>query len=103
VGQNGRPVGAVVIGTRFGCFTHVRALRAAGFDIKAIVGRDPDKTAILARQFDVPLALTSLPAALELSGVEAVTVATPPRTHCQLVLDALAAGKHVICEGRWRG
>ena len=35
--------GVVVVGTGFGCFTHVRALRAAGFDVLALVGRDPDE------------------------------------------------------------
>ena len=29
--------GVVVVGTGFGCITHVRALRAAGFDVLAIV------------------------------------------------------------------
>ena len=30
--------------------------------------------------------------------LDAVVVATPLYTHCQIVLDALAAGKHVFCE-----
>ncbi len=30
--------------------------------------------------------------------IEAVSVATPTFTHCQIVCDALAAGKHVLCE-----
>ena len=37
--------GAVVVGTGFGCRVHVPALRAAGFDVVALVGRDPDRTA----------------------------------------------------------
>ena len=37
--------GAVIVGTAFGVFTHLRALRAAGFEVKALVGRDPQKTA----------------------------------------------------------
>lgn len=36
--------GAVVVGTGFGLFTHVRALREAGFEVRAIVGRDLEKT-----------------------------------------------------------
>ena len=32
------------------------------------------------------------------SNVDAVVVATPTHTHCQIALDALAAGKHVLCE-----
>jgi predicted dehydrogenase len=90
--------GVVVIGTGFGCFTHVRALRAAGFDVRAVVGRDLDKTQRRAEQFDVPLALVDIDAALALEGVDAVTVATPPHTHAELTLRAIEAGKHVICE-----
>ena len=90
--------GVVIAGTGFGCFTHVRALRAAGFEVLAVVGRDPQKTATRARAFDVPRGLTSFADALALPGVDAVTVATPPDTHAPLVRAALAAGKHVLCE-----
>jgi predicted dehydrogenase len=91
-------LGAVVIGTGFGCVTHVRALRAAGFEVRALVGRDADKTAQRAKLFDIPLGLTSVAEALALPGIDAVTVATPPHTHAEIVLDAVAAGKHVLCE-----
>jgi len=91
-------VGAVVVGTGFGCLTHVRAMRAAGFEVVALVGRDPSKTAARAERFEVPNALTSLAGALALPGVDAVTVATPPHTHAPIVLEAVAAGKHVVCE-----
>ena len=90
--------GVVVVGTGFGCFTHVRALRAAGFDILAVVGRDPEKTARRAKAFDVALALTSIPDALALPGLAAITIATPPHTHAPLVHSSLDAGIHVLCE-----
>ena len=96
--QDPRRLGVVVVGTGFGCITHVRALRAAGFDVMAVVGRDPERTRERARQFDVPLALTSFEDALALDGLDAVTIATPPHTHAELALAAIAAGKHVICE-----
>src|SRR5438874_1990098 len=91
-------LGVVVVGTSFGCLTHVRALRAAGFEVVGLVGRDPEKTAERAERFEVPNRLTSLDEALGLPGVDAVTVATPPHTHASIVLDAVAAGKHVVCE-----
>jgi predicted dehydrogenase len=91
-------VGAVVVGTGFGCLTHVRALRAAGFEVHALVGRDPNRTAERAKRFEIPHALTSLADAVVLPGVDAVTIATPPLTHAPLALEAIAAGKHVLCE-----
>ena len=35
---------------------------------------------------------------MALQGVDAVAVATPPHAHAAIVLAALAAGKHVLCE-----
>src|SRR5437867_3526692 len=90
--------GAVVVGTGFGCVTHVRALRAAGFDVKGLVGRNPARTTERARQFEVATACSSLDEALRLPGVDAVTIATPPHTHAELALAAIGAGRHVLCE-----
>jgi predicted dehydrogenase len=89
---------AVVVGTSFGVLTHVRALQAAGFEVAALVGRDARKAAERAARFGVPHATTSLAGALALPGVRAVTVATPPHTHAALALEAIRAGKHVLCE-----
>ena len=92
-----RDLGAVVVGTGFGCFTHVRALRHAGFEVRALVGRDAARTARRAELFEVPLACTTLAEALD-TGAQAVTIATPPHTHAALALDAISAGRHVLCE-----
>lgn len=87
-----------VAGTNFGCQAHVRALRAAGFEVVALVGRDERRTQERAEAFGVPQALTSFDAALELPGLDAVAISTRPETHRQLTLQALAKRKHVICE-----
>jgi predicted dehydrogenase len=89
---------AVVVGTGFGCVTHVRALRAAGFDVVALVGRDRAKTNRRAAMFGVGHPCGSLAEALELGDIDAVTIATPPHTHRALTLEAISAGKHVLCE-----
>ena len=91
-------LGAAVVGTGFGFLTHLRALREAGFEVLALVGRDPAKTAERARRAGVPHACTRLADALALPGLDAVTIATPPHTHAALALEAIAAGKHVVCE-----
>ena len=89
---------AVVVGTGFGCVTHVRALRQAGYEVRALVGRDDERTRRRAKAFDVPLPTTSVEEALSMPGVDAVTVATPPHSHAAITLAAVGAGKHVICE-----
>jgi predicted dehydrogenase len=89
---------AVVVGTGFGCITHVRALQAAGIHVSALVGRDPAKTEERAKLFGIPYGLTSVEEALTLDNVDAVTIATPPYTHADIALAAIDAGKHVICE-----
>src|SRR5262245_53415992 len=73
-------------------------MRAAGFDVVALVGRNEEKTADRAARFDVPNALTNVHDAIALPGVDVVAVATPPRTHREIVLEAVGAGKHVMCE-----
>ena len=90
---------AIVVGTAFGGRVHVPALRAAGFDVVAVVGRDASRTAARAEQLGVPHGVTDLPAAMKLVDAPfAVTVATPPDAHVEPVLTALEAGAHVLCE-----
>jgi predicted dehydrogenase len=90
--------GVAVVGTGFGCFTHVRALRYAGFEVVALGGRDPEKTATRAQLLDIPHAMTSVAELLAVPGVDAITIATPPATHAALALASIEAGKHVLCE-----
>jgi predicted dehydrogenase len=90
--------GAIVVGSGFGSRVHVPALRAAGFDVVALVGRDPERTSRRAARLDVPEASTDLDAALARSDVAAVTIATPPAAHAPVAIAAAGAGKHVLCE-----
>jgi predicted dehydrogenase len=87
---------AVVVGTGFGCRVHVPALRAAGFDVVALVGQDEDRTGRRAERLGIPRACTMLTDAL--ADTDVVTIATPPATHAALAIAACEAGKGVICE-----
>ncbi|HWW43573.1 MAG TPA: Gfo/Idh/MocA family oxidoreductase, partial [Acidimicrobiia bacterium] len=89
--------GAIVIGTGFGARVHVPALQAAGFEVVALVGRDPDKTARRAARLGVP-ASSDVDGLLANPDVAAVSIATPPATHAPLAIAAARAGKHVLCE-----
>jgi predicted dehydrogenase len=98
MGQDGK-VGAVVVGTGFGLFTHVRALRDAGFEVRAIVGRDLEKTQKRAAPLNIPVASNDLAQLLaDDPAIQLVTVATPPHAHYTPVMQAIAAGRAVMCE-----
>lgn len=93
------PIGAVVVGTGFGLFTHVRALREAGFEVRAIVGRNRERTAERAAPLGIPLASDNLEQVLaDDPAIRLVTVATPPHAHYTPVMQAIAAGRNVMCE-----
>ncbi len=98
MGERKSALGAVVVGTGFGVFTHLRALRNAGIEVRSLVGRDLQKTRARAQLLSVPRACGSLREALDDAGVHIVTIATPPSTHAALVHEAVAAGRHVLCE-----
>jgi predicted dehydrogenase len=89
---------AIVLGTGFGARVHVPALRAAGFEVVALVGSDLERTRRRARRLDIEHALCDVVEALGLPGIDAVSIATPPHLHAPQALAAIAAGKHVICE-----
>jgi predicted dehydrogenase len=90
--------GAVVVGTGFGARVHVPALRAAGFDVVALVGRDRERTARRAERAGVEHADGSLAEALSRSEVDVVSIAAPPDAHAPLAIEACRAGRHVLCE-----
>jgi predicted dehydrogenase len=92
------PVPALVVGTGFGCRIHVPALRAAGFEVVGLVGANPGKTEKRAGQSAIPAWFTDLDEAIAQTGAKVVTVATPPSTHAELTLKAIAHGCHVVCE-----
>jgi predicted dehydrogenase len=89
---------AVVVGTSFGGRVHVPALRAAGIEVHALVGRDRARTEERARALGVAVATTSLADALADGAATCVTVSTPPDSHASIVIEALEAGRHVLCE-----
>lgn len=68
-----------------------------GAKVEAVWGRTPERREDFAQRFNVPLILDSLDR-LVAAPVEAIYVATHPDTHAEISLQALAAGKHVMCE-----
>lgn len=86
-----------VIGTGWGARVQVPTFREAGFDVLAIAGRDPARTRRVATELEVN-PWDDWRALIESSGVDLVTIVTPPSEHREMALAALKAGKHVLCE-----
>ncbi|MBK8098247.1 MAG: Gfo/Idh/MocA family oxidoreductase [Planctomycetes bacterium] len=63
-----------------------------------IVGRDPERAAAAAHKLGFAESTTDLKATLARQDIHLVDVATPNDSHCAIALQALAAGKHVLCE-----
>jgi len=86
-------VGLGHAGTRF-----AEGLQAVpGASLAAVWGRNPERTSAYARRFAVPVVCASLSELLA-APIDAVYVATLADSHSQICIQALAAGKHVMCE-----
>jgi predicted dehydrogenase len=86
-----------VVGCGYWGAKHVRVLSSLG-DVDEVVLIDPDSRSreLISSTFPGAVAFPSLDAALP--HVDAVVIATPPRSHTALVLQALRSGKHVLVE-----
>jgi predicted dehydrogenase len=86
-----------VVGCGYWGSKHVRVLHGIS-DVERVVGIDnsEDRLLTLKRSFPSMLLHSSLEAALP--DVDALVIATPPRTHVELAMGAMGAGKHVLVE-----
>ncbi|KAB2858546.1 MAG: Gfo/Idh/MocA family oxidoreductase [Anaerolineae bacterium] len=87
-----------IIGTGWGVRVQVPAFRLAGLEISAIAGRQAEKTAKIGTELGIPVATTDWREVVSHPDVQVVSITTPPNLHLEMVLAALDAGKHVICE-----
>ena len=89
---------AAVTGTGFIGAVHVEALHRLGIRVKGILGSSPGKSEIAAQQLGLAKAYVSYEELLSDPEVEVVHITTPNRWHREMVIGALDAGKHVVCE-----
>ena len=68
-------------------------------EILAVADILPERCAVATgEKWNIPLAFEDYKKLLEIDEIDAVSVCTPNYVHMQPTLDALAAGKHVLCE-----
>ena len=85
---------AGVVGTGFIGAVHVESLRRLGVRVTGVVGSSPER----AREKGLAEPYESYEALLADSEVDAVHLTTPNFLHYGQVKEAIAAGKHVVCE-----
>ncbi|MGI4790871.1 MAG: Gfo/Idh/MocA family protein [Janthinobacterium lividum] len=98
-----KPIGIGIIGT--GAVAQARHLPAfqklqdeGKVRLVALCDVNPEKLQPLSEQFGILHTFTDYRQMLALDTIDAVAVCTPNYLHKQPVLDAFAAGKHVLCE-----
>ena len=69
-----------------------------GAEIAAICGRDRDRAEAMARKYGIPRVFTDYRAMIESGGLDALLVLVPDDLHYPIVMDALDARLHVLCE-----
>jgi predicted dehydrogenase len=85
---------AAVVGTGFIGVVHADALRRLGVEVLGVVGSTPER----AQAKGIAPAYESYEAMLVDDRVDVVHLATPNHLHHGQAKQALAAGKHVVCE-----
>src|SRR5579862_4424992 len=77
---------------------HLLEMQKAGMTPSAIAEIDPARLAVGTQDFPNIETYSSLTELLKKSTVSMVTIITPHNTHAPLALQALKAGRHVVCE-----
>lgn len=88
---------AVVIGPGFIGMVHADSLRRNGVEVVAFVGSGSETGRDRAKAFGVSFH-PSLAEALASESFDSVHITTPNSLHAPLAREAIAAGKHVICD-----
>jgi predicted dehydrogenase len=92
-------IGVGIIGAGFARSTQVPAFRACpGVDVLSLASAHREKADAVAREFGIPHATGDWRDVLAHPGVDLVCISTPPALHAPMTLEALAAGKAVLCE-----
>lgn len=93
------PVRVGLIGSQFISTIHAESLKHCPQAVLAAVASPtPGNAARLAQRFEIPAAFEDYRQLLKQPEIDMVVVGAPNHLHCQIVVDAAAAGKHVVIE-----
>lgn len=96
----GAPLRVGIVGTgRWAEQMYLPGLRDhPGARLAAICGRDRERAESVASRFAIPRVFADYREMIDRGGLQALVVATPDDLHHPIVMRALAAGLHVLCE-----
>ncbi|TDC53424.1 Gfo/Idh/MocA family oxidoreductase [Jiangella ureilytica] len=89
---------AAIVGTGFMGRVHARAVQVAGGRVVGAVGSTPERAVAAQGDLQADAVFATFDELLDTVEVDVVHVCTPNHLHEPVVLAALAAGKHVVCE-----
>ncbi|MDQ1593181.1 MAG: hypothetical protein QOG71_3808 [Pyrinomonadaceae bacterium] len=95
----GNSIGIGIIGSGFARATQIPGFRACeGARVVAIASARRERAEAVAREFEIPFVGRDWREVIEHADVDLVSIVTPPSTHLEMTLHALARGKAVLCE-----
>jgi predicted dehydrogenase len=90
---------AAVFGAGFVGRVHIEAIRRLGnVEVAALADDTDERARQLSEQLSIPNSAGDYRRILDDPSIDAVHICTPNALHRPMALDALAAGKHVVCE-----
>lgn len=92
------PLATAIVGTGFIGPVHLEALRRLGVPVVGVLGSTPEKSRAAAQSLGLARGFASYDELLADPSVGVVHLTSPNRFHFEQCKQALATGKHVICE-----
>jgi len=96
--NNQPPLRIGVIGVGFGATVHVPGFLSEGWEVPVVWGRRTEVAREKSAALGVPEVAEDWHDIVARDDLDAVAVTTPPAAHYEMVMAALRAGKHVLCE-----
>ena len=93
------PIGIGIVGAGFARTTQIPGFRdCMGAKVVAIASRHRERAAAVAQEFGIEHVAADWQELVERNDVDLVSIVTPPATHMEITLAALAQRKAVLCE-----
>src|SRR5512144_2076096 len=93
------PIGIGIVGTGFARTTQIPGFRdCMATKVVAIASRKRERAELVAKEFGIETVCADWQELVAHRDVDLVSIVTPPATHMEITLAALAHGKAVLCE-----